>query len=147
MIRARVIITHDGTGRPGKPDNVEADTVREFESVDAMRKFESNNNQHPWYTTDCTVMPDDTPLGDYKEPPKPAEKPIVVKLDRHNEEEIILSVDGDEIARVNHDSAGWSGMEAFESAVSGLVGKLGKLLPGKIELVEDETYGDEEEES
>jgi len=72
---------------------------------------------------------------------------ITVKLVRRNEEEVSLLVNDAEVATVDYDQAGWSGLEAFESGIQGLMAHLiSHLGPDVIELVEDETYGSDDEE-
>jgi len=74
---------------------------------------------------------------------------ITVKLVRRNEEEVSLYVNDEKITTVTYDQVGWSGIEAFESGIQGLVSSLIEHLGPNaqtIEFVEDETFGDEDDE-
>lgn len=57
-------------------------------------------------------------------------KPAKVKITRPNDEQLVVRVNGREVASANHDEHGWSGMDAVESTAVAIARACGATLVG-----------------
>ena len=51
MIKAKFIVTHDGTGSYDRPDAKVSEYEKEFLDESELYRWLGRQNQHPWYTT------------------------------------------------------------------------------------------------
>lgn len=57
--------------------------------------------------------------------PAVAEPEHIINFERANDEELVVWLDGQELASANHDDHGWAGMEALEQAMRTTATRLG----------------------